>query len=138
MAFALAAAFLLPITPANADDVHRLVGMQGFDAVKAPELKGKFDRTTLSRLKKLINVSMPATLVDNRYVVFDGCVPHQCTVAEAFVALDTKTSAAAAWMTEDGQAGLSRTVSPQWADAEMPAALSTLVDTWRSHLIKNH
>lgn len=137
VAFALAAALLLPTAPANAEDFHRLVGMLGFDAVKAPELKGKFDRTTLSRLKKLVNVSEEATLVDDRYVVFAGCVPHQCTVAEAFVALDTKTSAAAAWMTESGQAGLSRAVSPQWVDAEMSAALSAQLDAWRNHLNKS-
>lgn len=130
----LVAAFAAPALAAGSHYTS-LVGKAGYEAMADKELQSKLPKPTVKTLNDLINVSGSAELIGGRFVVFSGCMPHACTIAEGLVVADTETGAVLAFTTQNGRKNLKESASSDWKSiGALPAALTAKIEEWKNNL----
>jgi hypothetical protein len=129
-----AAALLLPAAALAGGDVPSLAGRWPFEAASDPGFRRLVGETLAKKLEPLLENGPRSRSVDGRWVVVEGCRPHSCDVAAAFVVVDGETGSARVWRTTSGKAGV-RAETPRSTDgAQLPRPVADMLDGWLSRL----
>lgn len=83
-------------------------------------------------LGPLLETGPKAEAVAGRWLVVEGCRPHSCDTAAAFVVIDARTGGVKAWMTTHGVTAISVEETPAWTATEPPPEIAALLRVWRS------
>lgn len=93
----LALAALAAATPAAAADrpaLRAAAGQYMSDLMKRSEFRTPVQKTLGARtgeFRSITGTQIPSELIDNRYLVAQGCKPHDCPSHGAIVGIDTRS-----------------------------------------------
>lgn len=132
---AMAAAACLISAPVFAGDLlTSLAGRWPFEIAADKDFRKLAGERLSARLEPLLETGPRAELTEGRWLVVEGCRPHACDQAGAFVVVDGKTGRVWGWLTTSGQAGVESMGNPASEGAPPPRQVALKLDGWRARL----
>lgn len=131
----IALAVCLLAFPALAGDpVSPLAGRWPFEVATEPGFRKLAGERLAKKIEPLLETGPKSEAVGGRWVAIEGCRPHSCDTAAAFVVVDCQTGAVKAWTTTSGKAGVKADGNPSSAGMAPPRGVAAKLDEWRSRL----
>lgn len=130
----IALAVCLLAVPALAGDAESLTGRWPFEVAANPEFRQLVGEALAKRVEPLLETGPKSEAIGGRWVAIEGCRPHSCDTAAAFVVVDCQTGAVKAWTTTAGKPGVESDGNPASAGMEPPREVSAKLEGWRSRL----
>lgn len=131
----IAIAACLLVCPAFAGDaVSSLASRWPFEVAAAPEFRRLAGESLAKKVEPLLETGPKSEVVGGRWIVSEGCRPHACDTAAAFVVVDGQTGVVKAWTTTAGKAGVTAAGNQASTGMEPPREVAAKFDGWWSIL----
>lgn len=131
----IALAVCLLAFPALAGDaVSPLAERWPFEVATEPGFRKLAGERLAKKIEPLLETGPKSEAVGGRWVAIEGCRPHSCDTAAAFVVVDCQTGAVKAWTTTAGKPGVKTDGNPASTGMEPPSEIGNRLDGWRSRL----
>lgn len=128
------AACLFAVPAFAGDMVSAWVGRRSFEVVADSDFRKLAGERLVKKIEPLLETGPKSEALSGRWLVVEGCRPHACDKAAAFVVIDSGTDTVLAWMTTSGKAGITAMVNPASAGTELSREVAAKLDGWRSRL----
>lgn len=130
----IALAVCLLALPAFAGNAESLTGRWPFEVAANPEFRQLVGEALAKRVEPLLETGSKSEAIGGRWLVVEGCRPHSCDAAAAFIVMDGETGGMKAWTTTSGKAGVKADGNPSSAGMAPPRGVAVKLDEWRSRL----
>lgn len=128
------AACLFAVPAFAGDTVSAWVGRWSFEVVADSDFRKLAGERLVKKIEPLLETGPKSEALSGRWLVVEGCRPHSCDAAAAFIVMDGETGGIKTWTTTSGKAGVKADGNPSSAGMAAPRGVAVKLDEWRSRL----